>query len=109
MSWTSAQAQIHVDVNTPAPLAQQDGLFWATAFESIPQGIVAANIPTAETEKDMWVADGTYYPEVKRDPLDTVGVSKSFSLPPNTRLYGGFRGVDGSFGGEQTVNERKAA
>jgi hypothetical protein len=63
-----------VDVNTPAPLAQQDGLGWATAVESFPQGIALASIPSAETKKEMWVADGTYYPEVKRDPLDTVGV-----------------------------------
>jgi len=108
LSWTSAQAQIHVDVNTPAPLAQQDGLGWATAYESLPQGIVTAGGLTAETKKVIWVADGTYYPEVKRDPLDIVGASKSFSLPPNTRLYGGFRGVDGAYGGEDSPNDRKA-
>jgi hypothetical protein len=97
-----------VDANTPAPLAQQNGFAWATAFESLPQGIAFAVGLPSTVEKEMWVADGTYYPKIKRDPLDTVGVSMSFSLPPNTRLYGGFRGVDGAFPGEQGVNERKA-
>ncbi len=68
-----------------------DGESWATAFQTVQEGIDAAHAAVqADTELDscdVWVARGTYYIYVD-DPLNTV------QLEPGAELYGGFVGTE---------------
>ena len=62
-----------------------DGTNWANAYTDLRSALLSMNEFT-----EVWVAEGTYYPgNTKAD---------SFILPPNTSVYGGFSGVEFSFG-----------
>ncbi|MEM7395553.1 MAG: hypothetical protein AAF492_24750, partial [Verrucomicrobiota bacterium] len=49
-----SNAQVFVDVNTPAPPGSRDGLSWTTAFENLQDAFDVA------TTQAVWVAEGTY-------------------------------------------------
>lgn len=74
---------IHVRANAPAG---GDGSSWATAFDSLQDGLLAA------TEGDqLWLAEGKYSPDYGQ--LQTQGDrTASFWLRPGVELYGGFKG-----------------
>jgi predicted outer membrane repeat protein len=61
--------------------SQYDGASWATAFPSLQEAIQKASLLGGA---DIWIKKGVYTPGGDR--------TSSFILPPNTRLYGGFRG-----------------
>lgn len=74
-------AVVHVDVdNVRGP---QDGKSWASAYNTVQEGIDAAHNAGGG---DVWIAQGTYKPTSTRDR--TV----SFQLKPDVALYGGFSG-----------------
>jgi hypothetical protein len=74
-----------------------DGLSWATAFESVQKGINEAN---GSGGGEVWVAQGTYYPteyvsdaEGQRDATDG-DYYKSFKMYAGIDVYGGFAGTE---------------
>jgi hypothetical protein len=67
-----------------------DGLTWDSAFDTVEQGLIAAEDMLSEFETcQVWVAAGTYY-IYDSDHYDTV------LLRPNVELYGGFAGNETS-------------
>ncbi len=64
----------------------QDGLSWATAKETVPEGINAAYL----LQGDVWVAEGEYARPTTPEPAP-------FSLPAFVGLYGGFDGTETVF------------
>ncbi|MBK9017855.1 MAG: hypothetical protein IPM82_29570 [Saprospiraceae bacterium] len=78
---------IHVNLNVQG--GNQDGTSWPDAFSDLQDAIAVAAYG-----KEIWIAQGTYYP--------TSGSSRNayFEMKNGVKLYGGFKGV------EHTVNER---
>lgn len=107
VSSSGAWGQIwRVDVNTPLqgqPFAQ-DGLSWATAFETLQAGIDAA---FGAGGGELWVADGVYDENRTEDWGDVV-VKGSLVLKDNVELYGGFTGYEADpwLGNETARNQR---
>ncbi len=62
----------------------QDGLAWATAFDTIQEGIEAAR---EDFGGEVWVARGTYSER-------RANASGSLLLRPGVDVYGGFRGTE---------------
>lgn len=85
----TASAQYRVDINTPANVAAQNGLTWATAFATIQQGINAAY--ETGSGGQVWVANGTYE-EARAETWG--GETGSLILKDGVELYGGFAGYD---------------
>jgi len=68
-----------------------DGSSWGTAFENLQDALyVACNCPGEVTE--IWVAEGTYYPDEGIGQADDDR-SSTFNLCPGVSLYGGFQGA----------------
>lgn len=63
----------------------QNGTSWATAFSNFQSGINAANAGDS-----VWVAKGTYMPEV---------IYTSFRMKADVKIFGGFTNTDISFSG----------
>ncbi|WP_316195709.1 MULTISPECIES: DUF1565 domain-containing protein [unclassified Bradyrhizobium] len=84
-AWAAPQSDKvwYVDQNGAAP---GDGRSWKAAFASLQDALSAA-----ATGDEIWVAAGTYYPDVS-------DVSKSFVLKQGVALYGGFAGKETSQG-----------
>ncbi|MDY0781028.1 T9SS type A sorting domain-containing protein [Tenacibaculum sp. IB213877] len=61
-----------------------DGTSWATAYNSLQEAI--ANASTC-FNNEIWVATGVYKPH-------ETNQSVSFSIPANTKIYGGFSGTE---------------
>ncbi len=72
---------VYVAVDTAAADDDQDGRLWATAFDTIQEGV-----DTAETAGggDVWIAEGMY--TATTDPVVT--------MKENVHLYGGFTGTE---------------
>ena len=68
---------------------QKNGTSWADAFTDLQS---ALNI--AQSENEVWVAAGTYWPTNRTDAADPR--SATFSLNNGVKLYGGFSGNEGS-------------
>lgn len=79
----------YVNVNTPAALADQDGLSWNTAFGDLQRALAASG-----QYSTIWIAAGEYYPDLDAG-VDSGDVSATFMMQQGMRLYGGFSG-DGS-------------
>jgi hypothetical protein len=63
---------------------EADGRSWNTAFATVATALQAATANGCE----VWVAQGTYYPE----PPEGNARAATFSLQPGVDLYGGFEG-----------------
>ncbi|TYP99081.1 putative secreted protein (Por secretion system target) [Tenacibaculum adriaticum] len=70
-------------VNSSVP-SGGDGTSWANAYNSLQDAL--ANASTC-FNNEIWVADGTYKPHETNQSI-------SFSIPANTKIYGGFSGTE---------------
>ncbi len=100
----SAHAQRRYVDPTPPTGGNQSGLNWQNPMPSLQQALDWAWLQPSGSQIDIWVTEGTYTPSVLLDPLDNK--SATFHLPPNTRLYGGFRGITDAGPAEQSISAR---
>ncbi len=77
VSFNAAAAVWLVDNDTPAAQGAQDGLTWATAYDTIQEAIDTALSAGAG---EVWVAEGTY----------TATTEPVVRMKQNVHLYGGF-------------------
>jgi predicted outer membrane repeat protein/parallel beta-helix repeat protein len=71
-----------------------DGSSWDNAFNYLQDGIDAAS-----SGWDIWVAEGTYYPdEDTAYPSGTNSQSATFTLESGVAIYGGFDGTEDDLG-----------
>jgi predicted outer membrane repeat protein len=76
---------LHVDVNA----AQGgDGASWSRAFNNLQDALAVAS-----QNSEIWVADGTYYPDVGGGQVDNDRLA-SFTLVDGVSVYGGFNGTE---------------
>ena len=94
---SSAGATLRVDIDSTA--TTPDGSTWGLAFLDLQD---ALNV--ADEDDEIWVADGTYVPTVRTDPL--VARSVSFVMVPDVKIVGGFQGLSRSGGGETVKSQR---
>ncbi|HOQ31718.1 MAG TPA: DUF5011 domain-containing protein [Candidatus Hydrogenedens sp.] len=91
----------------PRPGGVEDGLTWATAFDTIQEGI---DLASALGGDEVWVAGGPNGGGYVYDELRTVpwgapsNVDGSLILEDNVQLYGGFEGYHGIR--ETAINQR---
>ncbi|WP_299436398.1 T9SS type A sorting domain-containing protein [uncultured Aquimarina sp.] len=76
----SPQPIIYVNQNATG---NNDGTSWADAFTDLTSAIALAS-----SSNEIWVAQGTYV------PTGGTGRNRTFSLPDNAKLYGGFIGTE---------------
>lgn len=97
----SGQTTIHrVDANND-PNSANDGTTWNRAFLDLQDALDIASVGD-----QIWVADGTYKPSLRR-PNDTDARHVTFYIPPGRRVYGGFLGVSTEFpSGESLLTQR---
>ena len=79
-----------VDKDTPAVQGAQDGLTWATAYDTIQEAIDAAD---AAGGGEVWVAEGVYDEPRTSDPHGTGENTGSVMMKGGVHLYGGFSGA----------------
>lgn len=101
-----AQAIVYVDKMAPRPGGTEDGLTWATAFDTIQEGIDLAWVLGGD---EVWVAGGPngggyIYDEDRPIAWGSVPVLGSLILEDNVHLYGGFEGYWGFQ--ETSINQR---
>ncbi|MBW1914155.1 MAG: right-handed parallel beta-helix repeat-containing protein [Deltaproteobacteria bacterium] len=78
----SGWAVVFVDIdNTKGPW---DGNSWATAYQKIQEGLDDAQ----KSDKEVWVAEGTY------KPTDGTDQDIAFELKESVALLGGFKGTE---------------
>jgi len=82
----SPSYQIFVNANSPALQGREDGRSWESAFKCLQKAIDLAGIEG----KEIWVAEGTYYPAFRTDPNDPR--SATFMIRPGIKIIGGFKG-----------------
>ena len=98
---TADAATVYVNANAKGHAAA-DGTSWKTAFLSLQDALDKAASTTGSDE--IWVADGTYVPTKIYAPNGVVGGSsglnsahlKTFDLPDQVAIYGGFSGNEKS-------------
>ncbi len=81
-AWTNVQEVVYVDVDHVA--GPWDGASWATAFQTVQEGIDEAYLSHGE----VWVAEGIY------TPTSGSGRNASFFMAEKVGLYGGFTGTE---------------
>ena len=77
-----------VRVDSTANNPNPNGTTWASAFPNLQDALGAAN-----PNDEIWVADGTYYPDVGAGQTNDSTTSKFF-LPYGVSMYGGFSGSE---------------
>ena len=100
-------ARIYVNAQGTSPTP--DGTSWGKAFVSLQDAL--ANAATTPESDEIWVAQGTYVPTKIYAPNGVTGGAsglndahlKTFDLPDQVTIYGGFRG------NETSLNNRKPA
>ncbi len=115
-----AQPDIYVDADvtvsgcgSASSVSDLDGSSWDCAYPALQDAFDEVNNSSFSTSFEIWVAGGTYYPDV--DNVDNDGNastehsadsrSESFTLiRDDVAFYGGFDGTDGSGGGTQETN-----
>ena len=88
---TDAQNVFYVDANASGA---ETGLTWTDAFSSLQDAL-----GTVSNGDTLWVAAGTYYPDVGSAVTDG-NADTSFVLPDGVAMYGGF------VGGETALSQR---
>ena len=93
-----AQAIIYVDKMAPRPGGVEDGLSWATAFDTIQEGI---DLAATLGNEQVWVAGGPngggyLYDEDRPAVWGNVPVAGSLILEDGVYVYGGFEGYWGT-------------
>lgn len=101
-----AQSVVYVDKMAPRPGGVEDGLTWATAFDTIQEGI---DLAWSIGGDQVWVAGGPngggyVYDELRTEPWGNVPVDGSLVLKEHVHLYGGFEGYHGIQ--ETSLNQR---
>ncbi|MEZ4935403.1 MAG: putative metal-binding motif-containing protein [Saprospiraceae bacterium] len=91
---TTANSRFYVDANATG---SNDGSSWTNAFNLLQDALAASQI--CQNPTDIWVADGTYYPDEGGGNTDNNRQS-TFTIYPNVSLYGGFAG------GETSLSQR---
>ena len=82
----AAKLPIHVDIDAADG---GDGSSWSTAYNNINTAIENAN-----ANDEIWVADGTYIPDVPSVSPDPT--KRMFLYYKDVQLYGGFSGTESS-------------
>jgi len=93
---SSAASQPIIYVNANATGSVHDGKSWATAYTSLQDALNQAQATPGGDQ--IWVAEGTYVPSQVYSPDGVVGGAsgldvsqlKTFDIPNNTSIYGGF-------------------
>jgi hypothetical protein len=86
----AAQKIIYVDA--AAKVVNNNGTSWKNAFTKLQDALAEASVDST-SEKQIWVAKGTYYPDEGKGLTDN-NRSASFLLQKNLGLYGGFAGTE---------------
>ncbi|MEP4077334.1 right-handed parallel beta-helix repeat-containing protein [Haloferula sp.] len=82
LTLSSLQAQtIYVDDDAPMGGA---GGSWLDAFSNLQEALAAAGLGS-----EIWVAEGTYYPDIGIGQIDD-DVNSTFQLASGVQIYGGF-------------------
>jgi len=84
----SSDYKIFVDAKSPATQGREDGRSWRSAFKCLQQAIDLAG----EEGKEIWVAEGTYYPVFRADSNDAR--TATFMVRPGINIIGGFEGTE---------------
>lgn len=79
-----------------------DGSSWSQAFDNLDSALAAAKANPGSDQ--IWIANGTYRPSLIYAPNGVVGGSygvnthnlKTFNLPSDVAIYGGFKGNENS-------------
>ena len=90
--------------------ADGDGKSWSTAFPTLAEALLVA-FDSPYTEQEIWIAEGTYYPEFDRhwDAFPDDKRTVTFQLQNNLKIYGGFRGDEEPATSEEGVAVQLAA
>jgi Secretion system C-terminal sorting domain/Chlamydia polymorphic membrane protein (Chlamydia_PMP) repeat len=86
---SSMAAVIYVN---PAAAGANDGTSWANGFTSL-----SAALAAAASGDEIWVAQGTYKPDIQVDVNGSGGSDPrevTFQIPGGVMLYGGFDGTE---------------
>ena len=83
---------IFVDTDQPFP-GSYDGSSWSSAYRTL-QGALAQ----AADGDEIWIAEGTYYPDDLSDGSNAPDPTDTFTIPNGVALYGGFVGNEDSRG-----------
>lgn len=89
-------------VNEATTAAVSDGFSWGTAYAGLDDALSKAeeiNNVTSGTIREIWVAQGTYYPTVPVAEVDsnsnpTTARDNAFVMLKDVKLYGGFTGTE---------------
>ena len=96
----------YIFVDESAPLGG-NGNNWPTAYKYLQDALndpIAINA-TVQNPCEIWVAQGTYYPDLDEDPQTVLGDrTLSFRMLNNVALYGGFNGTEISLDQRDWVN-----
>jgi hypothetical protein len=89
---------------TVAGAGTMDGSSWANAYPGLADPLLnAASVPCI---KEIWVAEGTYYPQHPADGVSTKSWDKAFVMVKGVKIYGGFVGGEDELSDrDSTVNE----
>ena len=81
---------VYVDKDSAAP--SPTGCTWALAFPTLQDALTLGTLVSGD---QIWVADGTYYPDQGAGQTNNARTS-TFTLVNGVRIYGGFNGTEGS-------------
>ncbi|HNT36633.1 MAG TPA: hypothetical protein PKH07_16720, partial [bacterium] len=96
----TARPVVYVDINATG---NNTGASWTDAFIDLQSALIFASTNGKGVVEQVWVANGTYYPD-----RGTGQRMRSFALPENVALFGGFAGADSVEhpGGEVSLSQR---
>jgi hypothetical protein len=112
---TLGQPDIYVDADATVSEcgSDLDGTSWDCAYPALQDAFDEVNNSSFSTSFEIWIAGGTYYPDIDNVDNDGDGStehnadsrSESFTLiRDDVAFYGGFDGTDGSGGGAQETS-----
>ncbi|MBN2279039.1 MAG: DUF4114 domain-containing protein [Candidatus Marinimicrobia bacterium] len=93
---TAPEGVKYVDWTAPGPI--RDGLSWETAYVTLQDALAVASYGD-----EIWVADGTYYPDEGGGQRDN-NINSTYNIPDGVKIYGGFGGWND--GDETAVSQR---